>query len=155
MTETQTTPTVMPPQGMNRFSLKYHPQPKVKRGFYLASITDMGVAQSRHGSYPMVTFQLTAAGSDQSKYLWRVSLTKDDIHKLTQVHRAIGLPTPSLSALKASGELDPDQYLGSNMLIHLAPDQYQGKWRSIIAEIRPLSQAKMIAGIIADEEPHL
>lgn len=141
------------------FSLKRNPQPKLPRGFYLATIEMMNVTTSSGGS-PMLVTRWRLVGSPREgvpyTYLWRVPMTEADIHKLTQVHRAVGLPTPSLPRL-LSGEdkMDANNYLGKPSLVHLVPEQYQGKWRSTIREIRPQSQAIALMAVVPETEPSL
>jgi hypothetical protein len=151
MTET----TTYDPQ----MSLRHNPQPKMPKDFYLGTVERVGATMSSGGN-PMMVFRWRLVGSPHEgtpyTYLWRVPLTADDIHKLSQVHRALGLPTPSLPRL-LSGEDRPDveTYLGRPALVHLKPEQYQGKWRSIITEIRPQSDAIGLRAVLKNEEPSL
>ncbi|QEQ93657.1 hypothetical protein SEA_ZUKO_79 [Streptomyces phage Zuko] len=134
-----------------RMSLKHNPQPKMERGLYLANIESVDATTSSSGT-PMARFRFRLSHSPMEglpyTYLWRVPLVATDIQKLTQVNRALGLPTPSLPRL-LSGEdkLDTSLYLGNPALIHLKPEIYQGKWRSIITEVRPTSQAIALKAI--------
>jgi len=141
-----------------RMSLRHNPQPKMERGFYLATIELVDATNSSYGT-PMIRFRWRLDSSPQggtSTYLWRVPLTESDIPKLSQVHRALGLPTPSLSRL-LSGEDKPQvgSYLMASALVHLKPEMYQGKWRSIITEIRPKSDAIALRAVLKNEEPSL
>jgi hypothetical protein len=141
-------------ESLSALSLRQFPQPKVERGFYTSEIYRIGVGESRFGT-PMLVLAFRIAGSLRHGYLWRVPICTEDIHKLTQVHKAIGRPTPSLPRL-LSGEdvLLPDHYLGAKALIHLKPEQYQGKWRSTITEVRPMDQAQAFRALVG-EEPKL
>lgn len=143
----------------SRMSLRHNPQPKMERGFYVATIELMDAVTSAYGT-PMARFRWRLLGSPHEgvpyTYLWRVPLTEADIHKLTQVHRALGYPTPSLPRLLAGEDQpDPEAYMGIPALIHLKPEMYQGKWRSIITEIRPQSQAIAMRAVLKAEEPSL
>lgn len=139
----------------SRITLKHNPQPKMVRGFYLATPEVVAVSMSS-GGFPMVSFRWRLVGSPTGgtpyTYLWRVPVTSDDIHKLTQVHHALGLTTPSLPRLK-SGEdqLTGSDYLGKPALVYLVPEMYQGKWRSTIREIISQSKAIGLMAIMADE----
>jgi len=134
-----------------RFSLRRYPQPKMERGFYAASADDMGMGMSRYGT-PMVVFSFKLEGTAGAKYLWRVPITQEDIHKLTQVNKAVGLPTPSLPRLLSGDQkLETPYYLGARLLVHLAPEQYQGKWRSTAAEIRPITQSQAFRAVMPKE----
>lgn len=142
-----------------RITLRQNPQPKMPRGFYLATIEMMADSMSSGGS-PMLTQRWRLVGSPKEgtpyTYLWRVPMTEADIHKLTEVHRALGLPTPSLPRLK-SGEDKPDasDYLGKPALVYLVPEQYQGKWRSTIREVRPQAQAIALMAVVPETDPSL
>lgn len=139
---------------LSALSLRHFPQPKIERGFYVAEISRIAAGSSQHGT-PMLVLAFRLDGTLRHSYLWRMPISRDDIHKVTQVHKAIGRPTPNLARLK-SGEdvLLPDHYLGAKALVHLKPEIYQGKWRSIITEVRPVSQAQAFRALIA-EEPSL
>lgn len=150
MTETEFEP---------RTSLRHNPQPKMPKGFYLAT-TEVIAATSSSGGFPMMTFRWRLVGSPKEgkpyTYLWRVPMTETDIHKLTQVHRALELPTPSLPRLKSGADKpEASDYLGKPALVYLVPEQYQGKWRSTIREVRPQSQAIALMAVVPDEEPSL
>lgn len=139
---------------LSALSLRHFPQPKIERGFYVAEISRIATGASKFGT-PMLVLAFRLNGTLRHSYLWRMPISQDDIHKMTQVNRAIGRPTPNLARLK-SGEdvLLPDHYLGGKALIHLKPEIYQGKWRSTITEIRPVEQAQAFRALIA-EEPSL
>ncbi|QWT29862.1 hypothetical protein PP631_gp081 [Streptomyces phage KimJongPhill] len=142
-----------------RITLRQNPQPKMPRGFYLATIEMMADSMSSGGS-PMLTQRWRLVGSPTEgkpyTYLWRVPLTEVDIHKLTQVNRALGLATPSLERLQdGTDKLLTENYLGKPALVYLVPEQYQGQWRSTIREIRPQSQAIALMAVVPDEEPSL
>lgn len=141
-------------------SLKFNPQPQMAESdFYLATIEAVDAAPSSYGT-PMMRFRWRLVGSPREgtpyTYLWRVPLTETDIHKLTQVHKALGLPTPSLPRL-LSGEDRPEasSYLGQPAMVYLKAEWYQGKRRSIISEIRPQSQFFALRGVRKSEEPSL
>lgn len=148
MTDTQYDP---------RMSLKHNPQPQMaESGLYLATIERMDAAASSSGT-PMTRFRWRLVGSPMEgmpyTYLWRVPMVEADIHKLTQVNRALGLPTPSLPRL-LSGEdkLDTADYIGKPALVFLKAEWYQGKRRSIITEVRPQSQAIALKAITQASE---
>lgn len=143
------------PAGPAKFSLKYNPQPKVANGWYFAGIEDMQVQQSRHGDFHMVTFLFRAHGSVAETYLYRVSLTRDDIPRLHRLCRAGGIDYPGLDTLLREQRIDAGEYIGTNMLIHLVPEQYQGKWRSTIRDLQPLSKAQMVMAVLGKDGPEL
>ena len=142
-----------------RITLRQNPQPKMPRGFYLATVEVMASTTSSGGS-PMLTQRWRLVGSPMEgkpyTYLWRVPITEADIQKLSQVNRALDLSTPNLERLR-SGEdtLLVENYLGKPALVYLVPEQYQGQWRSTIREIRPQSQAIALMAVVPDEEPSL
>jgi hypothetical protein len=142
-----------------RITLRHNPQPKMPKGFYLAT-TEVVAASVSSGGSPMMTFRWRLVGSPMEgtpyTYLWRVPLTDADIHKLTEVHRALELSTPSLPRLKSGEDKpDPSDYLGKPALVFLVPEMYQGKWRSTIREVRPQAQAIALMAVVPDEEPSL
>lgn len=137
-----------------RMSLKYNPQPQMAESdFYLASIEQMDSQPSQFGT-PMLRFRWRLVGSPTEgmpyTYLWRVPMVETDIHKLTQVNRALGLPTPSLPRL-LSGEdkVEPEEYLDKTAMVFLKAEWYQGKRRSVISEIRPQSQFVALRGLLS------
>lgn len=145
------------------FSLKRNPQPQMARsGFYLATVEMMDTLSSNFGT-PMLAMRWRLVGSPREgtpyTYLWRVPMTETDIHKLTQVNRALGLPTPSLPRL-LSGEdkLDTNEYLGKPVLVYLKAEWYQGRRRSVISEVRSQTQAIAMMAVLKgdpEEEPSL
>lgn len=145
MTETQYDP---------RMSLKHNPQPQMTESdFYLAAIESVDTQPSQFGT-DMLRFRFRLVGSPTEgtpyTYLWRVPMVETDIHKLTQVNRALGLPTPSLPRL-LSGEdkIETADYLGKPAMVFLKGEWYQGKRRSIITEIRPQSQFIALRGLLS------
>lgn len=135
-----------------RMSLKYNPQPQMAESdFYLAAIEQMDSEPSRFGT-DMLRFRFRLVGSPTQgtpyTYLWRVPMVQSDIHKLTQVNRALGLPTPSLPRLLAGEDkIQTEDYLGKTAMVFLKAEWYQGKRRSIITEVRPQSQFIALRGL--------
>lgn len=138
-------------ENLSRFSLSRYTQPQIRSGLYVATLDDIGLGLSSSGT-PMVVSSWKLNGSSWNKYLWRVPLVDSDVHKLTQVHQAFELPTPSLPRLK-SGEdvLDKDDYLGKTAIIQLKAEWYRGKRRSVITEVRHLNTAWAFAAVAASE----
>lgn len=138
-------------ENLSRFSLSRYKQPQVRSGLYIATLDDIGLGLSSSGT-PMVVSSWKMNGSNWNKYLWRVPLVESDIHKLTQVHQAFELPTPSLPRLKSGQDvLDKDDYLGKTALVYLKAEWYQGKRRSIITEVRHLNTAWAFTALAASE----
>lgn len=135
-------------------SLKHNPQPKMERGFYVGTLSAMDSEPSQYGT-PMIRTRWELNGSATGPaltYLWRIPLTHEDIHKLTQLHKALGFPTPSLPRLLSGDDkVEPSVYVGQRALLHLKPEMYQGKWRSIITEIRPQVQALAYRAVLRAE----
>src|SRR3546814_16850819 len=65
----------------------------------------------------------------------------DDLEKFNQVLRASDMP--AMSREEIIKELPVQRVLGCTMVVRLDSEWYQGKWRSVIKEVRPLFDFKV------------
>lgn len=130
----------------NSFNGLVYDETRQKPGWYLARVLNIKARLSKAGNpMPTVEFQDIAAGHIYP--LWcplppeTAKGFADDLEKFNQVLRACDMPAVTRDRIIT--DLDVSRIQGCTVAIRLDSEWYQGKWRSVIKEVRGLSDFKI------------
>lgn len=117
-----------------------------KPGWYVARIIGVKARRSRAGN-PMPTVEFETPATGNLYPLWcplppeTAKGFAEDLDKFNQVVRACDMPARTRDEIIE--DLPVQRLLGCTVAIHLDSEWYQGKWRSVIKEVRPLFDFKV------------
>jgi hypothetical protein len=117
-----------------------------KPGWYPARIIGLKARRSRHGN-PMPTVEFETPATGHIYPLWcplppeTAKSYADDLEKFNQVARACDMP--ALTWHEVVNTMPVQRMLGCTVAVRLESEHHQGKWRSVIKEVRPLFDFKV------------
>ncbi len=125
--------------------IKYD-ETRQKPGWYPARILDVKGRHSKSGN-PMPTVEFETPATGHIYPLWCPLPPEDskgfelDLEKFNQVLRACDMP--NMTRHEIISQVPVQRILGCTVAVRLDSEWYQGKWRSIIKEVRPLFDFKV------------
>lgn len=123
----------------------YNPR-HVEAGDYVATITSCVDQESKNGDDMWVYgFQLKDHASHI--YPYYCVLNEDNAWKVRNVFEAAGITVP-----KKMVKVDPNRVVGKDVLISLEDDEYEGKPKSVIAALMPVSELDVVDDDDEDED---
>lgn len=115
----------------------------IEAGEYRAKITAVHASESKSGN-EMWVFAFQPTDKRDAVYPYYCLLDPDSLWKIRNVAEAAGIAVP-----KKRISLDPNKLVGKEVGIELEDDEYDGKMKSVIANIFPPDQ---VDGDAEDEE---
>ncbi|QGH75905.1 hypothetical protein SEA_AXYM_38 [Gordonia phage Axym] len=104
-------------------------------GEYAASIKDVKAGNSKKTGTPQWCFLIVPDKHPGATYPYYCQLTADQAWKIRQVLVAIGVSVP-----KSVKTIDASKLIGKKLGIILEDDEYEGKLKSVIDSLIPLSE---------------
>ena len=104
-------------------------------GEYAASIKDVKAGNSKKTGTPQWCFLIVPNKHPGATYPYYCQLTADQAWKIRQVLVAIGVSVP-----KSVKTIDASKLIGKKLGIILEDDDYEGKLKSVIDSLIPLSE---------------
>ncbi|QGH76667.1 hypothetical protein PBI_QUASAR_39 [Gordonia phage Quasar] len=116
-------------------------------GEYAASIKDVKAGNSKKTGTPQWCFLIVPDKHPGATYPYYCQLTADQAWKIRQVLVAIGVSVP-----KSVKTIDASKLIGKKLGIILEDDEYEGKLKSVIDSLIPLSEVDEGDTPAADDE---
>lgn len=108
---------------------------RVAEGDYAAVITKVEDAESKENKDFMYVFTIKLDKFSQNSYPYRCKITENQLWKLRNIAVAAGLNVP-----KKRMKFDPNKVVGKRVGVTMEDDEYEGKPKSDVAAIFPLSE---------------
>lgn len=118
----------------------------IEAGEYRAKITAVHASESKSGN-EMWVFAFQPTDKRDAVYPYYCLLDPDSLWKIRNVAEAAGIAVP-----KKRISLDPNKLVGKEVGIELEDDEYDGKMKSVIANIFPPDQVDGDAEDEVDDE---
>ena len=116
-------------------------------GEYAATIKDVKAGNSKKTGTPQWCFLIVPDKHPGATYPYYCQLTADQAWKIRQVLVAIGVNVP-----KSVKTIDASKLIGKKLGIILEDDEYEGKLKSVIDSLIPLSEVDEGDTPAADDE---
>lgn len=121
----------------------------VESGEYAAKITSVNELEAKDGT-PMWLFIVTPDEHRNASYPYYCKLQENQLWKVRNLFISAGLG--KLVAGKAKATVDPNKVVGKAIGIMLEDDEYEGKMKSVIEAVMPISDLED-GGV--DEDPEI
>lgn len=108
----------------------------LEEGEYLAKVVSVSEADAKDGT-PMWLFVITPEDHRNASYPYYCKLQENQLWKVRNLFIAAGLG--KLVAGKKSAKVDPNKVVGKNIGILLEDDEYEGKMKSVIEAVIPVT----------------
>lgn len=108
---------------------------QVAEGDYAAVITKVEDAEAKGNGDFMYVFTIKLDKFSQASYPYRCKITENQLWKLRNIAVAAGLNVP-----KKRMKFDPNKVIGKRVGVTMEDDEYEGKMKSEVSAIFPLSE---------------